>query len=419
MATFTLNAATVATSGTTITLTFTGASGNIVNAGNVTTGFTLTVNGVARTLAAATPSTTTLLLTVSSANKILASDVVALAYTPGIVQDSAGSPNTLAAFTSTAATNSSTQTGLSIASATVSTDGTKVTLTFTGATGNIVNTSNPTTGFTVKVGGLANLLADATPSTTTLVLDLGSQRIGRGSAVTVSYDGSGAVVDSAGTPNRLQVQTNVAVTNTSNYVGTSRALVLSTPKIYYSVDGTNFYEIGDNTPFSTTSYTGTTAATGQTSLPDASASDTIEYLYNRKATAAIGQPTRFKITRSGTTPVTLKFTCADPDVDLYYTFNGRTPHANPAQNRTAQEITTGLGHGVTGGSRSRSGGRYDDTNRPILYQNTTGQKTTIKVRAFKKHPDATIEKLASNDSIMSKIIRADVTIKGGTYNNIA
>jgi hypothetical protein len=81
-------------------------------------------------------------------------------------------------------------------------------------------------------------------------------------------------------------------------------------------------------------------------------------------------------------PVYLKFTCATGGTVLRYTLNGRTPTSKSP--------------------------KFTDTSplRPKLYQNSTGDNTIIKVRAFK----------SNNSNIASKVVRAELNIKGGnTY----
>lgn len=91
-------------------------------------------------------------------------------------------------------------------------------------------------------------------------------------------------------------------------------------------------------------------------------------------------------------PVTLTFTCSDPDVHLVYTFNRRTPLSHmlkkPAYLSAEHFIVSA---------------EYDPSNPPTLYQNTTGQNTVVKVRAFKW----------LNTNTISKIVRAHLTIVGG------
>jgi uncharacterized repeat protein (TIGR02059 family) len=395
------------------------------------TGFSLKVNGTARTITSAVCTSTTA-ITLTPSSSILTGNTVTYSYTgSGNVTDSNSTPSTLAAATNASVTNNAlTFVGNA---ATVSADGTTVTLTVSGNTGNLHNASNPATGFTVTVGGEPVLISSVTPVTTTLVLLLAQERVGKSSVATVAYDGTGAITDSSGSPKSLASFAAITATNGSNYVGTGREIVLATPQIFYSVDGTNFYEIGDYYPFRAisayrTRYGGlnsngtssvdksTTENTGQGDLPNVVVSDVVEYLWNKKISNATGNPAKFEIVLSGTTPVTFKFVCSDPDVDLYYTFNNRTPHANPSQSRylDQNENQNGKADDEVQMSNPRSGGKYDDSHRPVLYQNTTGHGTVIKVRAFKQH--ASLEP-ASNTNLLSNIIKTEVKITGGDYNN--
>ncbi len=91
-------------------------------------------------------------------------------------------------------------------------------------------------------------------------------------------------------------------------------------------------------------------------------------------------------------PVNITFTHPDPDVHIVYTFNGRTP----VSKQLAKPTYLVTEHFV-------ASGKYDPSHPIHLYQNTSGDNTVIKVRAFHD----------LNPNICSKIIKAHITVVGG------
>lgn len=77
-------------------------------------------------------------------------------------------------------------------------------------------------------------------------------------------------------------------------------------------------------------------------------------------------------------PAVLTITTTDSDVDIHYTFNGRTPTSKSP--------------------------KY--TGAITLRQNSSGDNTVIKARAFAKN----------NTNVVSKIIKATLNIIGGNTN---
>ncbi len=125
-------------------------------------------------------------------------------------------------------------------------------------------------------------------------------------------------------------------------------------------------------------------------------SDVVTYLYSRKNDGAY-----YPVT---TLPAVITFTTTDDDVDLYYTFNGRTPHADPASGIKTHDD-----------QKFHIAGKYNPSNPPRLYQNTTGDGTVIKVRAFKKHGSSAlrVEGVSPDTNSVSKIAKGEVNVVGG------
>jgi hypothetical protein len=90
-------------------------------------------------------------------------------------------------------------------------------------------------------------------------------------------------------------------------------------------------------------------------------------------------------------PAELSFTSDDDDVEFFYTLTGRNP-------------VSGDGAGdLSNSDQKQKSGKYDDDNKPSLTQNTTGDGTVVKVRAFNK----------DNSNIVSKVVRLDLNVLGG------
>jgi uncharacterized repeat protein (TIGR02059 family) len=385
---FTLNTATVNAAGTSIAVTFTGIDLAPLLPATGVTGFTVKVNTVARTVSSATASGST--VTLNLATPVVMGDTVTVSYAPGNLTDSSGTPETLTAFTDQAATNSATKFGLG--TATVAAAGSEVVLTFPNATTN-VSPATGITGFTVKVGGVLRTIRSATRSATKTVTLKLVGFVGADKTVTVSYSG-GNLVDTAGSPNSLATLTNEAVTNNSTQQIAGREIVLSTPKILIKVNGGSATEISGGTSEDLTD-----------ALADRSESDVVRYLYKQKNNGA-----SFPVNvAAGYAELT--FTVDETigtDVELWYTLNGRTPRAGESNKRIAAEVTE---------KRFRSA-LYDPSNPPRLYQNSNGQNTVIKVRAFAKHSVNTTNEKKVNTNVVSKIVKAEVKVYGaGTGNN--
>lgn len=192
----TLFLVTVAADGSTVTLTF-------LETVQGHTGFTLSPSDGAAVLVYTAGSGTTELLFTTS--RVIGShETLTLSYTPGDVVDLAG--NALASISARVAQNDSTQDTVvpTLASVTVASDGTTVTLVFSEAV-------TASTGFALDAGGAVTLTYASGSGTSTLVFTAGST-IGQGDTVTLDYvPGNG--VDLAG--NALAPVTDRAVTNNS------------------------------------------------------------------------------------------------------------------------------------------------------------------------------------------------------------
>lgn len=118
----TFSSAQVPAAGLSVVVTLTEAGSPPVLPASSVTGFTVTVGGVSRSILTATRTGNTE-ITLSLGHVILSGQTVTVAYTPGNVTDSAGTPNSMASFGAQSVTNNSTQAGRAAASGRVARTG--------------------------------------------------------------------------------------------------------------------------------------------------------------------------------------------------------------------------------------------------------------------------------------------------------
>lgn len=215
--------ASVNTAGTTLTINFTEAGSPPVLPASGVTGFTLTASGGAVSLGSTAISGTT--YTATTSRTIGAGETLALAYAPGNVTDSAGSPNSLASFSGTSVTNNSTAdvTAPTLSARAIGTAGTTLVLTASEA-------------ITAGAGGNAGLTLSATNGAVTATYASGTgstsitynlnRTIGHGETVTLTYVQPGnGWEDGAG--NDLASFSGAAVTNGSNLPAAPTSLAVA------------------------------------------------------------------------------------------------------------------------------------------------------------------------------------------------